>query len=115
MFLLLDFQKYKTKKLIFFLTGIYGINLSLARRICVSLGYDQNIKINNLKSEDLNRINTLITVKHKLMIDSDLKKQKYDNIQIMKDIKCYKGVRHSYNLPVNGQRTHTNAKTRGWR
>jgi small subunit ribosomal protein S13 len=54
-----------------------------------------------------------MNVQYKFITGADLKKRTYDKIQKMKNIKSYKGVRHSYNMPVNGQRTHTNAKTRG--
>lgn len=98
-----------------FITKVYGINLSLSKVICCNLGYDYTSKLSDLKQKDIDKINTLINLKHKFSINSDLKKKKYDNIQVMKDIKSYKGIRHVYNLPVNGQKTHNNAKTRGWR
>ena len=112
---LLNLNTTSNKKLIYFLTKIYGIGLLYSKQICASLGYDINIKMNQLTDKDLNKIHALITVKYKFSIDTEKKKNTYDNVQHMKNIKCYKGVRHSYNLPVNGQKTHTNAKTRGWR
>jgi small subunit ribosomal protein S13 len=113
MSILLNLNTNTNKKLIYNLRNIYGIGLSSAIKICTSLGYDNNIKMSDLKAKDINKINALITVKFKFSTDTERKKNTYDKIQHMKNIKSYKGVRHSYNLPVNGQRTHTNAKTRG--
>lgn len=101
------------KKLIYALRDIYGIGLTSSAQLCRDLGYDVNARFSELRNQDLNKINSLITVKYKFIIEAELKKIKYDNIQTMKLIKTYKGVRHSYNLPVNGQRMHTNGKTRG--
>ena len=100
------------KKLIYFLREIYGLGLLVSKNICKNLGYDYNIQVNQLREKDLNKINSLITVKYKILIDSELKKNIYDNIKKMKNINSYKGLRHRYNLPANGQRTRTNAKTR---
>ena len=101
------------KPLLYFLITIYGININLSKTICCSLGYDYTSKMQDLKQKDIDKINTLINLKHKFSTSSDLKKKKYDDIQNMKDIKSYKGIRHIYNMPVNGQKTHNNAKTRG--
>lgn len=111
----LDLNVSKNKKLIYALKDVYGLGLLYSQEICKSLGYDSNTRLQNLKAKDFNKLNSIITVKYKYIINAELKKNIYDNIQLMKNIKCYKGIRHSYNLPVNGQRTHTNAKTRGWR
>ena len=92
---------------------VYGLGLSTSQRVCKSLGYDINTKLMDFRSEDLNKLTAIVSVQYKFIIGAELKKQTYDKIQQMKNIRCYKGVRHSYNLPVNGQRTHTNAKTRG--
>ena len=113
MSLLLNLNTNSTKKLIYTLCDIYGIGLSSAIKLCSSLGYDKNIKMKELKFKDINKINALITIKYKFSTDTESKKYIYDRIKQMITIKSYKGIRHSYNLPVNGQRTHTNAKTRG--
>ncbi len=115
MSIFINIDNKENKKLIYSLRKIYGIGLLLSKKICLSLGYDINSKISDLKQKDLNKLNAIINVKYKFITDAELKKHTYDKIQHMKNIKCYKGVRHSYNLPVNGQRTHNNAKTRGWR
>lgn len=111
----IDFNNKTNKKLIYALRDVYGLGLSTSQRVCKSLGYDINTKLMDFRSEDLNKLTAIVSVQYKFIIGAELKKQTYDKIQQMKNIRCYKGVRHSYNLPVNGQRTHTNAKTRGWR
>lgn len=113
MSILLNLNTTGDVKLIYNLKSIYGIGLRSAKQICTSLGYDIDTKMHDLKDHDLNKINALINVKYKFSIDSEKKKHTYDKIQLMKNIKSYKGIRHSYNLPVNGQKTHNNAKTRG--
>lgn len=113
MSLFIDLTTKKDKKLIYALRDVYGLGLHSANIICKSLGYDINTKISNFRPEDLNKLTAIINVQYKFITSAELKKKTYDKIQLMKNIKCYKGVRHSYNLPVNGQRTHTNAKTRG--
>jgi small subunit ribosomal protein S13 len=109
----IDFNNKTNKKLIYALRDVYGLGLSTSQRVCKSLGYDINTKLMDFRSEDLNKLTAIVSVQYKFIIGAELKKQTYDKIQQMKNIRCYKGVRHSYNLPVNGQRTHTNAKTRG--
>lgn len=114
MTIFINFNNNKTnKKLIYSLRDIYGLGLFSAQQICKSLGYDINSKINDFRPEDLNKLTAVMNVHYKFITGADLKKRTYDKIQKMKNIKCYKGIRHSYNMPVNGQRTHTNAKTRG--
>lgn len=116
MSLLLNLNLKKNKKLIFLLKEIYGLGLLRCKKICVSLGYTYNTKINELKEKDLNKLTSIITLKYKYIIDVELKKRIYDTIKHMKTIKSYRGIRHTYNRPVNGQRTRTNAKTqRRWK
>lgn len=105
-------QNKTNTSLIYALNNIYGIGVSLAKKICSDLGYDQHIKLKDLLPKDLKKLNSILTVKNMFTIDAELKKQIHDNIKKLKNIKCYKGTRHIYNLPVNGQRTKTNAKTR---
>jgi small subunit ribosomal protein S13 len=112
MSIILSLNLKSKKKLIYLLKDIYGLGLLFSKQICKSLGYDYNIRFHNLKKKDINKLNSIITMKYKYILDSELKKSIYDNIQSIIHIRSYKGVRHTYNLPVNGQRTHTNAKTR---
>jgi small subunit ribosomal protein S13 len=102
----------KNKKLIYALKTIYGINLTLAKNICKVLGYEISMKISECRDQDLLKISSVINLYLKFLFSDELKKNIYDNIQRMKVIKSYKGIRHSYSLPVNGQRTRTNSRTR---
>lgn len=111
MSVLINLNLKSSKKLIFLLTTVFGLGRTSSKKICEGLGYDENIRMVDLASEDVNKLSTLINVKYKYIVDTDLKKNLHDNIQLKKNIKAYKGIRHSYHLPVNGQRTHTNAKT----
>jgi len=106
--------KNKNLKLINLLKDIYGLGFKRSKTICSGLGFDSNIRIGELKQEHFDKINSLISLKYKYIIDTDLRKQIYDNIQLSKNLKTYKGIRHLYKLPVNGQNTHNNAKTRRW-
>lgn len=101
----IDFNNKTNKKLIYALRDVYGLGLSAAQKVCKSLGYDINTKTNDFRSEDLNKLTAIISVQYKFITGAELKKRTYDKIQHMKNIKCYKGIRHSYNLPVNGAQT----------
>lgn len=109
------FNRNNSKKLIFFLKETYGLGILSAKLICKIIGYDINVRCSDINDKDWDRLSSIIKIKYKFLLENEVKKTIHDNIQFLKDIKCYKGVRHSYNLPVNGQRTKTNAKTRGWR
>lgn len=94
------------------LNKIKGINNKLSCLVCTKLGISSNIKSYNLQERYFNDINQLIYSKYNLKTNKDLKKITKDNILLLKRIKSYKGFRHYQNLPVNGQRTKTNSKTR---
>jgi small subunit ribosomal protein S13 len=99
------------KKPIFLsLTSIYGIGISLSKKILNELFINPLIKTKNLIYSDFIKIKNLLESK-KYLIEGDLKKFKKDNIQRLVDINSYKGKRFKKGLPVNGQRTRTNAKT----
>lgn len=115
MTLLLNLNIKENKKLLFLLKKIYGLGLVRCKKICTNLGYTYEVKINELEEKDLNKLTAIITLKYKYIIDNELKKQIYDNINFMKTLKIYRGIRHTYNRPVNGQRTRTNAKTQRWK
>lgn len=101
----------ENKKLIFLLKEIFGLSQNKSLKICKTLGVDPNITINKLTQNNLNSINSIINLKYRYFISGDLKKKIYDDIKLLKTLNTYKGARHTYKLPVNGQRTHTNAKT----
>lgn len=98
------------KKIGVALTYIYGIGWTLSRQILKDLGIDQEARCKALTDEDLSRISAVI--EKKFVVEGQLRRQVAQNISRLKEIKCYRGSRHIKNLPVRGQRTRTNARTR---
>ena len=92
------------------LTYIYGIGQSSGRKICDKVGVDQHARINDLTSDELNKIRDLI--ENEYSVEGRLRTQTSLNIKRLMDIGCYRGLRHRRGLPVRGQRTKTNARTR---
>ena len=91
------------------LTDIYGIGRTLALKICNDLDLNSNLLIDNLSSVDLDRIK--IYIEQHIKIENELKREERRHISRLKNIRCYRGIRHSIRLPLRGQRTRTNAKT----
>ena len=92
------------------LTYIHGIGRASAQKICREAGIDPAAKADSLTEEQLSRINTLID--RSCTVEGELRRMVSQNIARLVDIKCYRGVRHVRGLPVRGQRTRTNARTR---
>ncbi|GAB1483465.1 30S ribosomal protein S13 [Treponema sp.] len=92
------------------LTYIYGIGRSSADEICEKAKIDPNRMMNDLSSEELNELRTLIENEYK--VEGRLRTEIALNIKRLMDIGCYRGLRHRRGLPVRGQRTRTNARTR---
>lgn len=92
------------------LTGIYGIGQPSARKILSQAKVDPNLRANQLSDEQLERIREIINKNFK--IEGDLRIAVTQNIKRLKEINCYRGSRHLKNLPVRGQRTKTNARTK---
>jgi len=92
------------------LTHIYGIGQSRARKICAQAGVEQFKKVKDLSEEEGTRIRQII--EEQGGVEGDLRKEISMNIKRLIEIGCYRGLRHRRNLPVRGQRTHTNARTR---
>lgn len=92
------------------LTYIYGIGKSRATLILEEADVDINTKIKDLSEEELGRIRSVIDQQG--MVEGDLRKQRQMDIKRLMDIGCYRGLRHRRGLPVRGQRTNTNARTR---
>jgi small subunit ribosomal protein S13 len=97
------------KNIVVALSYIYGIGHSLAFRILTEANVDLSKKAKDITLDEENRIRKIIDT---LKIEGDLKREISSNIKRLKDIKCYRGVRHMKNLPVRGQRTKTNSRTR---
>ncbi|MFQ5928741.1 MAG: 30S ribosomal protein S13 [Acidobacteriota bacterium] len=92
------------------LTYIYGIGKSRATRILSQAGVDVNTKVKDLSEEEATHIRKIIQDEGR--VEGDLRKEVQLNIKRLMDISCYRGLRHRRGLPVRGQRTHTNARTR---
>ncbi len=92
------------------LTYIYGIGLSRARSILYRAGVDFGKKMGELTDEELARVRRII--EQEGAVEGDLRKEIQMNIKRLMDMNCYRGIRHRLGLPVRGQRTHTNARTR---
>lgn len=99
------------KKIIPGLMDIFGVGRELAFRIVSLTGIDYTKRIKDLTEEEVAKINSTIE-ELGLKVEGDLRKEINDNIQRLKDIRCYRGLRHIAGLPVRGQRTHSNARTR---
>ena len=92
------------------LTYIYGIGRSRSNKILSEAGVEVDKRVRELSEEEVNRIRTVIDQQGG--VEGDLRKQIQMDIKRMMDIGCYRGLRHRRGLPVRGQRTHTNARTR---
>jgi small subunit ribosomal protein S13 len=91
------------------LTYIFGIGRTRAEKICADVGIEQSSKIADLSEEQLDAIRTEIG---KVSVEGDLRREVSMNIKRLMDLGTYRGIRHRRGLPVNGQRTKTNARTR---
>ena len=98
------------KKINIALTYIFGIGNKIAGDICNEATIDITKRVSELTDEDLNKIRDLIDQKH--TVEGDLRRKVSLDIKRLNDLGCYRGLRHRKKLPVRGQRTHTNARTR---
>lgn len=89
---------------------LHGIGQTTAIEICQKLKIDPRSKARDLSDDDIQRINNLLD--NELVVEGRLRRQTAQNIQRLRDIQCYRGIRHRRGLPVHGQRTRTNARTR---
>jgi len=92
------------------LTYVFGLGRASARKICESTKVDPNKKMNDLSNEELAELRKVIENDYK--VEGRLRSETALNIKRLMDIGCYRGLRHRRGLPVNGQRTRTNARTR---
>ena len=92
------------------LTYIYGIGRTRAKSLCHRAGVDPNKKISELAEDEINRIRQILEAEGE--VEGDLRKEISMNIKRLMEIGCYRGMRHRRALPVRGQRTRTNARTR---
>lgn len=99
----------KEKRIVVALNYIYGIGPTLSKKILAKAKIDENIRTKNLTPEQEDRLRTIIEKEYKT--EGDLKREVMANIKRLKDIKCYRGIRHMKHLPTRGQRTKTNSRT----
>ena len=100
----------REKRLEVALTYIFGIGKPTAQKICADTGLDPNQRVRNLTDDEVAKIRTW--VEDKLTVEGDLRREVAQDIKRKIEIGSYQGIRHRKGLPVRGQRTHTNARTR---
>jgi small subunit ribosomal protein S13 len=100
----------RRKAIAYALPYIYGIGDQTAKSICKKAKIDPNKKVDELSESDVKAIRDIIEAEHK--VEGDLRRETQQSIKRLMDLGCYRGLRHRKGLPVNGQRTHTNARTR---
>lgn len=98
------------KRVVISLTYIHGIGRTLAREICEKAGIQEAQRVNELSDDEVLKIRELID--HDYRVEGELRREVGVNIKRLMDLGCYRGLRHRKGLPVRGQRTHTNARTR---
>jgi small subunit ribosomal protein S13 len=100
----------RRKAIAFALPYIFGIGRTTAQEICKKANIPENRKVDELTETDVKAIRDIIEGSHK--VEGDLRREIQQNIKRLMDLGCYRGLRHRKGLPVHGQRTHTNARTR---
>jgi len=100
----------RDKRLEIGLTYIYGIGLTRAQKVCAETGVDPGTRIRQLTDDEVTRIRRFIEANFE--VEGDLRREVQQNIKRKIEIGSYQGIRHRRGLPVRGQRTHTNARTR---
>jgi small subunit ribosomal protein S13 len=100
----------ENKRVVIALTYIYGIGKATAESICEKAGIPSPKRVNQLDNSEISIIRDIID--KELKVEGDLRREVAMNIKALMDLGCYRGIRHRKRLPVRGQRTHTNARTR---
>ena len=100
----------REKRLEVGLTYIFGIGPSTARKVCAELGLSPDEKVRDLTDEEINKLRAYID--GELQVEGDLRRERQQAIKRLGEIGSYRGIRHRRGLPVNGQRTKTNARSR---
>ena len=98
------------KRVVVALTHIFGIGSTKAREICQKAGVFESSRVNQLAEGEVTRLREIIDGEYR--VEGDLRRDGAMNIKRLMDLGCYRGIRHRRGLPVRGQRTHTNARTR---
>jgi len=100
----------RDKRVLIGLTYIYGIGRSLSTRILQLANVDVSVRVRELTDDEITRITSVI--QHECVVEGDLRREINMNVKRLMDIGCYRGLRHRRGLPVRGQRTRTNSRTR---
>ena len=100
----------RNKRIEIGLTYIYGIGLTTSRKILAATGVNPDTRTDDLTEEELSKMRDYI--QNNLTVEGDLHREVSQNVKRLMEIGCYRGLRHRRGLPVRGQRTHTNARTR---
>ena len=100
----------REKQILYSLQYIYGIGNTTAKKICASAQLDPTKRTKDLSDDEVHRIRE--TLEQGIKVEGDLRREVSLNIKRLMDLGCYRGLRHRKGLPVRGQRTHTNARTR---
>ncbi len=100
----------RDKRIEIALTYIYGIGLTTSKKILADTGVDPDVRVKDLTEDDLSKLRDYI--QEHLKVEGDLHREVTQNVKRLMEIGCYRGLRHRRGLPVRGQRTHTNARTR---
>ena len=100
----------REKRLEISLTYIYGVGRTTAKKVCEGVGIDENTRVRDLTEDEVTRLRTWIDAN--LKVEGDLRRDVQNDIKRKMEIGSYQGIRHRRGLPVRGQRTHTNARTR---
>ena len=100
----------REKRAVVSLTYIYGIGRTLASNVCEATDIDENTRVMNLTDDEVAKLRSYI--EGELRVEGDLRREVQQDIKRKMEIGCYQGIRHRRGLPVRGQRTHTNARTR---
>ncbi len=100
----------REKRVVVALTRIYGIGMSLASDMVKKAGIDEDTRVRDLAEAEVSKLRQIID--DSVMVEGELRRENQQNIRRLMDIGCYRGIRHRRGMPVRGQRTRTNARTR---
>lgn len=101
----------RNKRVEIALTYLFGVGRPLSKKLCQEAGFAESLRTDNMTDADIAKIRELMD-KHQIKVEGDLRREVGMNIKRLMDIGCYRGLRHKKGLPVRGQRTKSNARTR---
>ena len=102
----------REKRLAVALTYIFGVGRTTSKKICIAAGLNEDTRVRDLNEDEVNRIRAWVDAN--ATVEGDLRRDVQQDIKRKVEIGCLQGIRHRKGLPVRGQRTHTNARTRKW-